>query len=129
MKLDPKHASIPLVALAGALALGACGGDDESTGTSAETTETAASKAATDLPQGSEHCRATARLHGRDLLFEEHGDALAACDAVNGLAEQTGDRHDLDLRRKLRRLGLHAVGHEQPLDRAALEPFARCTGE
>jgi hypothetical protein len=54
MKLDPRHASIPLVAMAAALALGACGGDDGSADTSAATTETTAGTAATDLPKGSD---------------------------------------------------------------------------
>jgi hypothetical protein len=45
MKLDPRHAGIPLLAIGGALALGACGGDDNSD----------AAATASDLPQGSEH--------------------------------------------------------------------------
>ena len=45
MKLDPRHAGIPVLAVGGALALGACGGDDGS----------ADASAASDLPQGSEH--------------------------------------------------------------------------
>src|SRR5207244_9097967 len=72
--------------------------------------------------------RRTALLTLRALL-EEDGDALAMGDAPDRLAEQAGDRDDLDLRRERVRLCLDAVGDEEALDRAAVEPLVRGSGE